>query len=168
MPCYSHDTLKLHFESLGNHCKLSRFVLVMIGTIIFSPGPFYASTSSTYPPDFNAKLTAMEHILKVLSYHGQIDAQISTNSGQIRPEDPQEHKEKLQVPCYSKFSRKEMITSFTWHEMRQFQQPHHYTVCQWGFYPIVKTCKKWVMTLSSSMAMYSVMRDIYLMQERYQ
>ena len=102
----------------------------------------------------------MEHILKVLSYHGQIDAQISTNSGQIHPKDPQEHKEKLQVPCYSKFSRKEMITSFTWHEMRQFQQPHHYTVCQWGFYPIVKTCKKWVMTLSSSMAMYSVMRDI--------
>ena len=102
----------------------------------------------------------MEHILKVLSYHGQIDAQISTNSGQIRPKDPQEHKEKLQVPCYSKFSRKEMITLFTWHEMRQFQQPHHYTVCQWGFYPIVKTCKKWVMTLSSSMAMYSVMRDI--------
>ena len=39
MPCYSHDTLKLHFESLGNHCKLSRFVLVMIGTIIFCPGP---------------------------------------------------------------------------------------------------------------------------------
>ena len=36
----------------------------------------------------------------------------------------------------------------------------HYTVCQWGFYPIVKTCKMWVMTLSSSMAMYSVMRDI--------
>ena len=102
----------------------------------------------------------MEHILKVLSYHGQLDAQISTNSGQIRPKDPQEHKEKLQVPCYSKFSRKEMITSFTWHEMRQFQQPHHYTVCQWGFYPIVKTCKKWVMTLSPSMAMYSVMRDI--------
>ena len=26
--------------------------------------------------------------------------------------------------------------------------------------PITKTCKKWVMTLSSSMAMYSVMRDI--------
>ena len=96
----------------------------------------------------------MEHILKVLSYHVQIDAQISTNSCQIRPKDPQEHQEKLQAPCYSKFSRKEMIPSFTWHEMRQFQQPHHYTVCQWGFYPIVKTCKKWVMTLSSSMAMY--------------
>ena len=51
------------------------------------------------------------------------------------------------------FSRKEMIT---WHEMRQFQQPHHYIVWQWRFYPIVQTCKKWVMTLSSSMAMYSV------------
>ena len=35
-----------------------------------------------------------------------------------------------------------------------------YTVWQWRFYPIVKTCKKWVMTLSSLMAMYSVMRDI--------
>ena len=88
---------------------------------------------------------------------GQIDVRISTNSCQIRPKDPQEHKEKLQAPCYSNFSRKEMIT---WHEMRQFQQPHHYTVCQWRFYPIVKTCKKWVMTLSSSMAMYSAMRDI--------
>ena len=40
VPCYSHDTLKLHFESLDNHCKLSRFVLVMIGRIIFCLGPF--------------------------------------------------------------------------------------------------------------------------------
>ena len=75
VPCYSHETLKLHFESLGNHCKLSRFVLVMIGTIIFCPGPFM----HPHLQHFNAKLTAMEHILKVLSYHGQIDAQISTN-----------------------------------------------------------------------------------------
>ena len=37
----------------------------------------------------------MENVLKVLSYHGQIDAQISTNSCQIGPNDPQEHKEKL-------------------------------------------------------------------------
>ena len=117
--------------------------------------------------DFNAKLTAMEYVLKVLSYHGQIDAQISTNSGQIRPKDPQEHKEKLQVPCYSKFSRKEMITSFTWHEMRQFQQPHHYTVCQWGFYPIVKTCKSgsWHCHLQWQCTRSCV---TYLMQERYQ
>ena len=49
VPCYSHDTLKLHFESLGNHCKLSRFVLVwLVG--LFSALSFYASTSSTYPP----------------------------------------------------------------------------------------------------------------------
>ena len=97
---------------------------------------FCTHTFNMSTSDFNAKLTAMEHILKVLSYHGQIDAQISTNSCQIRPKDPQEHKEKLQAPCYSKFSRMEMITR---HEMRQFQQPHHYTVCQWRFYPIVKT-----------------------------
>ena len=51
--------------------------------------------------DFNAKLTAMEHILKVLSYHGQIDAQISTNSCQIGPKNHREHREKLQAPCYS-------------------------------------------------------------------
>ena len=133
----------------------------MIGTIIFCPGPFMhphlqhihlwfqrkADSDGAYPEG------------PVLPWPDRCP-NIYTNSGQIRPKDPQEHKEKLQVPCYSKFSRKEMITSFTWHEMRQFQQPHHYTVCQWGFYPIVKTCKKWVMTLSSSMAMYSVMRDI--------
>ena len=81
----------------------------------------------------------MENVLKVLSYHGQIDAQISTNSCQIGPNDPQEHKEKLQAPSVLlQFYRKEMIT---WHEMRQFQQPHHYTVWQWRFYPIVQTCK---------------------------
>ena len=69
----------------------------MIGTIIFCPGPFMHPHASTCPPLIcTAKLTAMEHILKVLSYHGQIDAQISTNSGQICPKDPQEHKEKLQ------------------------------------------------------------------------
>ena len=28
-------------------------------------------------------------------------------------------------------------------------------------FPIIKTCKKWDMTLSSSMAMYSVMRDLH-------
>ena len=133
----------------------------MIGTIIFCPGPFMHPHLQHIHLWFQRKADSdASHILKVLSYHGQIDAQISTNSGQIRPKDPQEHKEKLQVPCYSKFSRKEMIRAFTWHELRQFQQPHHYTVCQWGFYPIVKTCKKWVMTLSSSMAMYLVMHDI--------
>ena len=83
----------------------------------------------------------------------------STNSCQIRLKDPQEHKEKLQAPCYSNFSRKEMIT---WHEIRQFQQPHHYTVCQWHFYPIVKTCKKWVMTLSSSMDRLLCLNNIEL------
>ena len=104
MPCYSHDTLKLHFESLDNHCKLSRFVLVMIGIGLFSAlvllctNIFNISTS-----DFNANMTAMENVLKVLSYHGQIDAQISTNSCQIGPNDPQEHMEKLQAPCYYNF-----------------------------------------------------------------
>ena len=52
--------------------------------------------------------------------------------------------------------RKEMITC---HEMWQSLQPHHCTVWQWRFYQICKTCKKWDMTLSSWMAMNSVMHD---------
>ena len=47
---------------------------------------------------------------------------------------------------------------------RTFLQPHHCIVWQWawwGFYPIHKTCRKWDMTLSSSMSVYSVMHDIY-------
>ena len=55
-------------------------------------------------------------------------------------------------------SRKEMITR---HEMWQSLQPHHCIVWQWCFYPIHKICKKWEMTLSPSMAMYSVMHDIH-------
>ena len=98
------------------------------------------------------------YILKVLSYHGQIDAQISTNSGQIRPEDPREHKEKLQAPCYSNFPERKWSPGMRWDNFSS------HTITLFGncmrFYPIVKTCKKWVMTLSSSMAMYSVMLDI--------
>ena len=52
-------------------------------------------------------------------------------------------------------SRKDMIT---WHEMWQSLQPHHCIVWRWSFYQIRKTCK---ITLPSSMAMYSVMRDIH-------
>ena len=45
--------------------------------------------------------------------------------------------------------------------MWQSLQPRHCIVWQWRFYPIRKTCKKWKMTLSSSMTMYSVMHDIH-------
>ena len=55
-------------------------------------------------------------------------------------------------------SRKEMIN---WHEMWQSLQRYNCIVWHWRFYPIRKTCKKWKLTLSSSMAMYSVMRDIH-------
>ena len=57
-----------------------------------------------------------------------------------------------------KFSERKIIT---WHEMWQSLQPHHCIVWQWRVYPNCKTCKKWKITLSSSMAMYSVMRDIH-------
>ena len=115
VPCYSHDTLKLHFESLNNHCKLSRFVLVMIGRIIFCPWSFYAPTSSTYPPLISTQTWQQWRMsLKVLSYHGQIDAQISTNSCQIGPNDPQEHKEKLQAPCYYNFPERKWSPGMRW------------------------------------------------------
>ena len=44
------DALKVAFKSLGDHCKLSKFALEMIGRIIFLPWSFHAPTSSTYPP----------------------------------------------------------------------------------------------------------------------
>ena len=56
----------------------------------------------------------MEHFLKVLSYHGQIDAQISYNSCQIRLKDPQEHKEKLQAPCYSNLPERKWSPGMRW------------------------------------------------------
>ena len=56
----------------------------------------------------------MENVLKVLSYHGQRDAQISTNSCQICPNDPQEHKEKLQAPCYYNFAERKWSPGMRW------------------------------------------------------
>ena len=152
-----HDTRKLHFESLGNHCKLSRFALVMLGRIVFSLGPFLCThIFNISTSDFNAKMTAMEYVLKVLSYHGQIDAQISTNSCQIRQKDHQEHMEKLQVPWYSQFPEKKW--SLAWDEIISAATPLHYLAMMLS--SNYQTCKKWIMTLSSSMAMYSLMRDI--------
>ena len=86
---------------------------------------------------------------------------ISTNSGQIRPKDPQEHKgEVASTLLFQNFPERKWSPHSPGMRWDNFSSHNHYTVCQWGFYPIVKTCKKWVMTLSSSMAMYSVMRDI--------
>ena len=56
----------------------------------------------------------MENVLKVLSYHGQIDAQISTNSCQIGLNDPLEHKEKLQAPCYYNFPERKWSPGMRW------------------------------------------------------
>ena len=63
---------------------------------------FCAPTSSTLSTsDFNAKLTAVEHVLHVLALHSQIIAETwwtSINSCQNMLEcDPQDHKEKLQA-----------------------------------------------------------------------
>ena len=157
VPCYSHVTLKLHFESLGNHCKISRFVLVMIGRNIFNALLLLCThIFNIIPPLISTQSwqrwsISWRSCLTMARPH----AQISSNSCQIRLKDPQEHK--LQAPCYSNLPERKWSPGMRWDI---FQQPRHYTVWQWCFYPIVKTCKKWVMTLSSSMAMYSVMRDI--------
>ena len=55
--------------------------------------------------DFNANLTAMEHVQNVLPHHSQIIAQTSINLCQVRPNGPQDHEEKLQVPCCSNFQK---------------------------------------------------------------
>ena len=66
--------------------------------------------------DFNANLTAMEYVLNVLPHHSQIIAKTSINSCQIRPNDRQDHEEKLQVQCtfLFKFSERKIITSLAW------------------------------------------------------
>ena len=120
--------------------------LVLLCTHIFN-----ISTS-----DSNTKLTAMEHVLHVLSHRSQIITQTSSKSYQMCANDPPDHKEKLQAPCCSNFQKRN-----DQHEMSQSLQRYNCIVWQWRFYPIRKTCKKWKLTLSSSMAMYSVMYDIY-------
>ena len=157
VPCYSHDTLKLHFESLDNHCKLSRFVLVMIGRIIFCPGPFMHQHLQHIHLWFQRKHDSNGECPEgpVLPWPNRCQNIHVFMSN--RPERSSRAQGEVANTVLLQFSRKEMIT---WHEMRQFQQPHHYTVWQWRFYPIVQTCKTWVMTLTSSIAMYSVMRDI--------
>ena len=80
-------------------------------------GLFYALVllcTNISTSDFNANMTTMENILKVLSYHGQIDAQISPNSCQIGPNDPQEHKEKLQASCYYNFPERKWSPGMRW------------------------------------------------------
>ena len=99
----------------------------------------------------------MEHVLHVLSHHSQIITQTSSKPCQMCANDLPDHKEKLQAPCCSNFQNR-MIN---WHEMWQSLQRYNCIVWQWRFYPIRKTCKKWKLTLSSSMGMYSVMRDIH-------
>ena len=103
------------FESLRNHCKLARFVLVMIGRNIFCPSPFMHPHLQHIHLWFQHKADSDgAYILKVLSYHGQIDAQISSNSCQIRLKDPQEHKEKLQAPCYSNLPERKWSPGMRW------------------------------------------------------
>ena len=60
-----------------------------------SPFPFRSR-----PPPFRHK-----PILHVLSRHSQMIAQTCINSCRIRPNYPQDHEEKLQVPCCSNFQK---------------------------------------------------------------
>ena len=140
----------------------------MIGRIIFCtipPGPFMhphlqhihlwfqrkADSDGAYPEG-------------PVLYHGQIDAQISTNSCQIRPKDPQEHKEKLQAPCYSNFPERKWSPGMRWDNFSS------HTIALFGndaFIQLSKLAKsgswhchlQWQCTRSCL---------TYLMQERYQ
>ena len=93
-----------------------------------------------------------------MSHHSQIIAQTSINSCQIRPkfDDPQDHEQKLQVPCCSNFQKGKRSP-----RMRCDILCSH-TIALFGndaFIQFAKIEKNWIMILSSSMAMYSVMRD---------
>ena len=71
--------------------------------------------------------------------------------------DPQDHSEKLHASTFKFPERK-------WSLGMRCDNLCSHTIALFGnevFYPIHKTCKKWKMTLSSSMAMYSVMHDIF-------
>ena len=71
-----------------NHCKLSRFVLVIDWYDYFLPWSFYASTSSTYPPLISTQSWQWWSISwRSCLTMASIDAQISTSSGQICPKD---------------------------------------------------------------------------------
>ena len=160
-----HDTLKLRLKVWGIIASYQDLFWVMIGRIIFCPGPFMGFMHPhlqdihfwfQHKADSDGACPACI----VLSHHSRIITQTSSKSCQMCANDPPDHKEKLQVAkrLVVQISRKETIN---WHEMWQSLQRYNCIVWQWRFYPIRKTCKKWKLTLSSSMAMYSVMRDIH-------
>ena len=106
----------------------------------------------------------MENVLKVLSYHGQIDAQISTNSCQIGPNDPQEHKEKLLAPCYYNFPERKWSPGMRWYNFSS------HTITLFGndaFIQLSKLAKSgsWHCHLQWQCTRSCV---TYLMQEMYQ
>ena len=101
----------------------------------------------------------MEHVLNVLPHHSQKIAKTSINSCQNTPEwSSRWYLGEVASILLSKFPERKIIT---WHEMWQSLQPHHCIVWQWRVHHIRKTCKTWKLTLSSSMASYSVMHDIH-------
>ena len=164
VPCYSHDTLKLHFESLDNHCKLSRFVLGMIGRIIFCPGPFMHQHLQHIHLWFQRKHDSNGECPEGPVLPWPDDAQISTNSCQIGPNDPQEHKEKLQAPCYYNFPERKWSPGMRWENFSS------HTIALFGndaFIQLSKLAKSgsWHCHLQWQCTRSCV---IYLMQEMYQ
>ena len=103
-----HHTLKLHLKVCVIIASYQDLFWVMIGWIIFCPRwSFYAPTSSTYPPLISTqKLTAMEHVLHVISHHSQIITQTSIKSCQMCANDLPDHKEKLQASRRSNFQKR--------------------------------------------------------------
>ena len=102
-----HDTLKLHLKVWVIIASYQDLFWVMIGRIIFCPGPFmHPHLQHIHLWYINTKLTVMEHVLHVLSHHSQIITQTSSKSCQktfMCANDPPDHKENLQAPCCSNF-----------------------------------------------------------------
>ena len=71
--------------------------------------------------------------------------------------DPQDHKEKLQAPYRSNFQKEN--DHLAWDVAISAATPLHCLAMR--LLSDSQTCKKWEMTLSSAMAMCSVMRDIH-------
>ena len=137
----------------------------MIARIIFCPGPFMHPHLQHIHLWFQHKADSDGACPACPISPSQIITQTSIKSCQMCAIEPPDHKEKLQASCCSNFQKRN--DQLAWDvTISAAIQLHCMAMSQWRFYPIRKTCKKWKLTLSSSMAIYSVMRDIHDAMER--
>ena len=158
LACYQEWYSEIAFQSLSDHCKSTRFMLIMIGRIMFFP-ELCAPKSWTYPP-----LSLMEYVLHVMVQHSQIIDKAgwkSINSCYWQLTcDPQDYKEH-QASCHSNFQKGKWPSGIRCDNLCVFLWSNTIALFGNGLYSIHKTWKKWDMTLSSWMTLCSVMRDTH-------